>query len=535
MSVVKRTPNEIRKDANDILMKVKSHFYSSERLDSLHNIDPSKYDSCMKEIKKVSLQIRETCKNFTFNIANVSGLITLTVSGLVVAACTIQILQTDDNKSYCHIKVFCTIGNDITQGYLIEEAERITLSHGIRLLSIDVPYKLVISHVQHGFHPVHLENIPTVTIGYNSTIMNIVEEVQELYEKKYKGTPDVKGVNRKTSTIRTLLEGVFGVKKIDHIVYHHQDKIDEWNKNVLPDNLFRLIKRNTLTMSKEISSTTITHDVKYNNPSSVVSDLGEATSRFFDMIRVEIHDLEDNVDPLKDMENLAQIVCRGSIGSDYIEQLKSGTRGENLIITVEISGVVLGFCIITFHDLGTQYEPYMYIHLVCAREYAGIGGYIFRRAEKYALSNNVKIVRLSGLSTVVDWYKGMHYKTGEDSHGNNPSELENKTPMMSLVFPEFLDNMKRMKKGIRVRTMVASSENGSHMTEETKIVKKKFIKYLEGAYESNPEILKKFLKDYDLLMTKYANKINKQNKGADEIYQADSFGIHMSRDLSVIH
>ena len=541
MNFTARTSQQTRDDTNSILEKVKSNFYSSSNLDDMRFSNPDKRELCLQEIDNVVSQIKKTCRSFNLDMDYIVGLITLTVNGLVVAACTIKDVMSSGNTNHAHIEVYCTMGSETTQEYLLEEAERISLAHDLKMMTIDVPFGKMKHHMEIGFFPISVDRIWTNSRGSGSKIVNMIDEAEEEFEKKYKNAGFQPATRGPRTFSRTILNGVMGIEETSILEHHEPDWFHEWNEEILRERSNELVSFGKIAMSKRLLGENLRkYPVTYKNPSSVISSLGEATSRFMDLIHVNVYPLEANIASLKDLVELEEVVCRNSIVDGYIEDLRKTSHGENLIMAAEVSGKIIGFCILKFYDLNSAvHEPYMYIHLVCAREHAGIGGRIFAAAERFALQNGVSVVRLSALPNVVAWYQGMSFETGYDVKGNDSNRIKNETPKMDLVLPDIIKMMKKFKNGIVIRDNSPPGFVKNADTPENQIVKDRLIKFMHEMYglekgkDYNQQVLD-FVNKYDFLMIIYANNLNQRGRGVYEIETTDGEGIHMSKNLRMM-
>lgn len=541
MRFSRRTSQQVRDDANAILATVKSNFYSSNRLDKLSYTDPDKHKLCFQEIETVVSQIRETCRSFRLDMDQILGLITLTVNGLVVAACTLKEQTSAGNKDVIHVEVYCTIGSDTTQGYLLEEAERISLAHGIKLMTIDVKLGDLKSHMEHGFFPISVDRIGMNPHADGSKIIRMIDEAEEDFEKKHKNA-HYRPASRDPQTFaRKILNGVMGIEKTSILEHNDPDSFHEWNEAIVKEQSNELLKYAQgakITVSKSLLNTSIVdYPVTYERDTSVVSSLGDATSRFMDLVRVELYYLDGGVQAISDLEELEDVVCREDVADGYIEHLKNGSNGDRLIMTAEVSGKVIGLCILEFYDLGHPvHEPYMYIYLICAREHTGIGRRILAAAERFALQNGVSVVRLNALPSVVSWYQKMSFETGVIFRGNDSTKIKNKTERMDKVLPKVISEIDKMRKNISIDDSVDEAELANAQTPENDAVKETFIEFLRDMYgkdedgDENEEVMD-YATKYDSLLVMHANDLNKDGLGIRQIEITDRQGIHMSKSL----
>lgn len=540
MKLVLRTSRQIRDDTNAILETVKSNFYSSNRLDKLSYTDPDKRELCFREIDTVVAQIKETCRSFNLDMDEILGLITLTVNGLVVAACTLKDKTSAEHKDFTHVEVYCTIGSDTTQGYLLEEAERISLAHDIKLMTIDVKLGDLKYHMEHGFFPISVDRIGMNSQAHGSKIIGMIDEAEEDFEKNHKDA-HYRPASRDPQTFaRKILNGVMGIERTSILEHHDPDSFHEWNEAIIKERSNELLRYGygtKITLSKKLLSTSIVdYPVTYKKNTSVVSSLGDATSRFMELVRVELYHLEHNVEALRNLAELEEVVCRDAVVDGYIEDLRNESNGDNLIMTAEVSGKVIGLCILEFHDLGHPvHEPYMYIHLICAREHTGIGRRILAAAERFALQNGVSVLRLSALPRVVSWYQKLSFETGVIFRGNDSTKIKNKTERMDKVLPKVISEIDKMRKNISIDS-VDATELAKAQTPVNDAVKEKFIEFLSDMYgkekdgSKNEEVMD-YAKQYDSLLVMHANDLNKDGFGLHEITETDDVGIHMSKSL----
>lgn len=538
MNFTPRTGLMVRNDTNAILETIKTHFYSSDRLELNEMTDPNKYDACMLEIDRVVLQIKETCPDFTLEMRDIIGLLTLAVNGLVVAACTITKKRSPQRNFHSHIEMYCTIGNDTTQRYLLEEAERISLAHDLKMMTIDAQLSKLESHLQLGFFPISIDDIWRNPQGNGSKIVTMIDEANEEFESNLKDAAPQRPKKGRNNFARNILIGVLGSQKTSILEHHDPGSMYQWNADILRERTDDLVSGRKITLSKRLLRDNFEqYPVKYKKENSVISSLGEATSRFLDLVDVNIYDLEDNFGDFNSIVEFEKVVCRGAVLAGYIRGLRTGRRGDILVMTAEVSGVAVGLCILEFVDIGHAiHKPYMYIHLVCAREHTGIGKRIFSAAERFALQNGVDIIRLSALPNVVHWYQKMSFETGHRIHGNDPERVENLTPRMDKVLPNIIKTMNKLEMNKPVNNNASDEMIEEAKTEENFTVMYELLDFMKEMYgpeedgEDNKQVLE-FSQRYDFLMILYARHLNLDRRGSREIRQVNREGIHMSKDL----
>lgn len=545
-----RNAEQIRRDTNAILEKVKSRIYSIK--DLRLKVGSPEHPDLLLEVEKAEKRVRDLCRVFVLDLSRVGAFITISVNDLVVAACTVEIVTTQKGTTHADTKVFCRMGEEhSTQKYLLGEAERYALSEGVKYNTVTTHIKTLFPHMEIGYVPYDVDLAPTLVDNQEFVIAKVITEARQLYDDVFEnqivGTVDPYGRGKYRPYILRIIRHVLGESVMTMLRNNYRERIEEWNAQLLESNISKLIYVSDITLVKKLVNTPslMRYPVTYPE-GSIVETLGDGVNRFMDLVQVKTYDLEEIGDSFYDEEEFYTI-CQGEISTSYVSALKTGVKGDNIVMTIEVSGVILAFCIITFKDVplnennkrqrnSSQFEPWVYLHLICARQYTGIGKRLMESVELFAASNDVRVFRLNALTPVIHWYYSLGFRIGTMEHGNDPARLsdeEYNNVHVIKVFTTLYDAMKSTREGNvynhdHTEEQLAGMKNG-----QNKCIVAELVGLVKSIFVREPEVVTRFLENNEDLLLVQANYIS-TNLGAyvDNPWdQAIDNGIHMSKKL----
>lgn len=444
-------------------------------------------------------QLSRMCSSFKVDTNAISCLIAITVNNLVISGCTMDKERVLDGVKFFTSSLFCSRGSSTSQKYLLDDMERYALVNEALYLEISIPAKTLIEHVTLGFLPVDVS-------GYKN---------------------------------------LFGLGKVGIREAIHKANTTDLN----PDATIVVTK----SLREDISSYLPTYD---SGLVTVPRSIGDNVSRFSGMIEIKRSDMVDYMNhPTFTKPEILGPLCK-EIGIDYIKGLGK-ERGKNYILTIEVSGVLLSFCIVSFsgisdNDLKTffdkkrkrdnvsNYRPYAYIDLICSMGHAYLGTYMFRQAELFALRNGVFTLRLTSVHNKIGWYTKRGMSVNKNYHDNDPDSIGDHTPLFADAIEKISKDILSMESGIKLAPIPVEKETrnrGSCSGMLMRIIVQIFGK----------DVTKKFNTMYPGRITIVSNRLSE--KGAcqmaadpstcDEDYEFDSeldvildAGIGMSKKIS---
>lgn len=535
----------MQRETNAILELVRSRVYSMARLDQAGD---EKYDSCMEELKAVKAQILQICPDFRMDTGTMDSLITVSVHQLVVAACTIYERNHDVGVSYFHVHTHCKMGSlQGVQTYLLKEAEKYTISRGVHYMTIYVPLSRMIPHANIGFVPYPVQKLPSISDDKKFQILEVHDEAREAYETVYEDQDQDEDLSERNasqySVVIDIIRKTLGNTVMEKIRNNDPEKIREWNRRIEEEGSESLVSGVYIMLAKKLINGPRVKVYPVVFPrGSIVTTLNDMVNRSMDLIRVKVYDLEDMAEILSEEKTL-DAVCQDTIGENFIKSLSRGNRGENTVITVEVSDVVLGFCIIAFKDTGfkdtgkrersdASLDPYVKVHLVCARKFTGIGRLLLEYAMRYSAEKGARIMRLDALPHVISWYHEMGFVVG-----NGPGTTPTDTPHMEKVMQSIFRVMDNLKKGVRFEDSLQGSQGSAKLEtpENLEILKKIESLLVDTVFSRDRSSAEEFVKRYRgflLLRADYLRRNDVMDED-DEWDDVVDVGLPMSKILGI--
>jgi len=538
-----RDRQDIKRDTNSILQKIKSNIYSLDKFRTMHE-GSSIHRKVMEKIDFIEDNVSSFCPDFDLNLDQHNAVVTIALNDLILSTCIIDLSETEEDVRYAHVEIFCSMSNSVlTHTYLLEEAERYVLSKGLKYMTINVPISKMVPYMGLGFVPFYVGEMDFRSEGGEFAIVTILRESKRVYNSTYKfqqkkpNNPFENLVSQPDVLI--LLQHTLGIHAMEVIRNNDPRQIRIWEKLLQDEKSDTLIERDTITLVKDVmgTRTDVGIPLEYEQ-NSIVNTMEGGVNRFMDMVKVKTEDLEDS--SIFDDEEKFDSICQGGISMDFSTTIRKGNRGQNLIMSVEVSGVTLAFCILEFHDMEINIhgkrnignsKPWVYIHVICASEFSGIGGRLLQSAEKFAMKNGVTVVRLNALLDVVQWYQGKNYRLGFHLHGNDPNNAKNKTPTINKVFETISDAMDVLLEGDLFDHGLTEVQIEAIDTDRNKLTRVRLEGFIRDVYTKPVFLAPRFISEYPQLLLKLANDLNAVNAMEREWPTMESLGVEMSKNL----
>lgn len=538
-----RDRQDIKRDTNSILEKITSNIYS---LDKLRTMVPgtSEHQRVMDKIDSIEDKVSEFCPDFNLNLNQHNAIVTITLNGLILSICIIDLSETEEDVKYAHVDVFCSISNNIqTHTYLMEEAERYVLSKGLKYMAINVPITNMVPYIGLGFVPLYVSNMDFHPENEEPSIVRILRESKRVYNNTYK-FQQKKPINPfevlvSQPVVLNLLKYTLPLDAMEVIRNNDPRQINEWENLIQNEESDIIIDGSSITLTKDVMGTrTDTGEPLNYTSNSIVNTMEDGVNRFMNMVKVKTEDLEDS-DIFNDEERFDSI-CQGEVSMGFSTTIRKGIRGQNVIMSIEVSGVTLAFCILEFHDMNINtlgkrnagnLKPWMYIHVICARENSGIGGRLLQSAEKFAMKNGVMVVRLNALYGVVQWYQSKNYKLGFRLHGNDPNSTRDKTPTVNMVLENISDAVDLLLQGDLFDHGLSEQQVAAIDTDQNRQTRRSLEDLIRQIYPKPAFLAARFISDYQQLLLKLANDLNVANAMNGEWMSMESLGVSMDKNL----
>lgn len=541
MTELVRRIEDIQKDTDSILDLVKSRVYSVDRL---NDSGKDKYNSCMEEIKGIQSQIVQLCPKFRVDIKDGDFIVTVSVNRLVVAACTMYLRNHPKGVRYFHVHTHCKMGPmHNVQTYLLQEAERYALSKGVHYMSIGVPMTKMILHANIGFVPYPVEDMPGMSEGKKFQILEVYRQALEDHRTVYANqelskTNTFQGM-RKRPVVLDILRYTINYTVMEKIRNNDPGLIHLWTRRIVDEGSDDLIRGGYIMLSKKLIKPSRIDPYPIVFPKgAIVSTLSDRVDRSMEIIRVNTYDLVDMASTLSEEKTL-DLVCQDVIGENYINSLNNGVPGENTVITVEVSNVILGFCIITIENMeindngkrqrsGEVPDSHVMVHLICARKFAGIGKRLLDSAARFSAANGAKVMTLNALPHVINWYHNMGFTIG--------SSGDSETPHMEKVVKSIFRVMDNLKKGVGFEDSIQEPGSKNLETPENlEVLKRLEDLVVNHIFSSDKKTAEEFIERYRgflLLRADYLRSNDVMDED-DEWEEMVDVGLPMSKRISV--
>lgn len=466
MSTIITSQNDrIRTDAENILSKITSCFYSKEKYFTL---SPKKQQAWRILLKNIKNRIRVECPGFDVSFDSIDCLVTVTLNDLVVSTCTMVKHEENGHIPYFLIDTTCIIGSTISHNYLIQEAQRFSIYSGITLIQIKVPLKLFKTYIQMGYEPVMIQDLPNVPSLNDNKIVLVLSRANALYNNTLE-RQDVDYKNHIFDTdserVLSLINGVLGVQAEIRFRHNASKQIEQWAESLRHGDMLDLISDGSIYMTRNILLPPSGHppdEAITFHPRKKIGSVAENVERFMALIKIGEYDLKNIINRLTYDGHEFSKLCGGSIKRRFVKGIAS-KGGEKTVLTTEVSGTILSFCIISTkgnHPSSNQsgnipsgiFEPWAYIELICSRKYAHIGSYMLKRSEYHAARNLIKTMRLSSVPDRVGWYYKMGYRFGRDVHDNDPDMVPDNMPYIGQTMKKLSQSFELFKTDTPITT-----------------------------------------------------------------------------------
>ena len=236
----------------------------------------------------------------------------------------------------------------------MEEAERYVLSKGLKYMAINVPITNMVPYIGLGFVPLYVSNMDFHPENEEPSIVRILRESKRVYNSTYK-FQQKKPINPfevlvSQPVVLNLLKYTLPLDAMEVIRNNDPRQINEWENLIQNEESDIIIDGSSITLTKDVMGTrTDTGEPLNYTSNSIVNTMEDGVNRFMDMVKVKTEDLEDS-DIFNDEERFDSI-CQGEVSMGFSTTIRKGIRGQNVIMSIEVSGVTLAFCILEFHDM----------------------------------------------------------------------------------------------------------------------------------------------------------------------------------------
>lgn len=427
--------NQILEETNAVLSKIKVRTYS------LGGVPNPENETQPRSIRTLKDRLEKTCIELN-DVTDNDGVVTLEVSGMVVAACVLKRKTFDHvDEEYYSVSITCSVDAFNLKAYVIREAERYALKRDVFYMKIHNSYATV--------PPVDFRRMISYfgTLGYNATprfrVCNrdvskkgnsvLTEIVSEIYSSATNTflPMDTTRINEDDHPgLVNLVVGTVGKEGLFTLSWRG-DLFRKWTNALEDANLEEELEEDSrhVVMWKCLSDNPEIILPTYmgrgmHHTDSVVSTLGIEMDRFLGVVRVNTSEIED-FDARMDQLFTA---CRGTMDKEYMRLVFSEDPENRYVTSVEVSGVVVSFSILkvmtsesgqinqfnkrSISETNSDDDRYVEVELLCASDYSGLGSHMMRSAEAFAVKKGAQHLTLTAVPDKVGWYLSQGFTPG---------------------------------------------------------------------------------------------------------------------------